>query len=243
MKTLVAAASLCVAACASAPAAPRLEPSQADWTEARRRLAELRASPPQPYVEQIRIAMREPRSRRVVVARGAVAVRPGDAMRMILLGPGGTTALDAWVTRDRWRFVVPALELRKRGDRSPPAEQGLPIAFFRWWFLAPFGGRLLDARVSEDSTLFILRDGASTVTLREARRGAERLVSGVRRESNVLERIEWIGAAGGGPHVGDHARYLHAPSGFAVEVLVDAMGTSEPDAAAFLDPDEQGVSL
>lgn len=242
MKSLVAAASLCVAACASTPAVPPLDPSQAEWTEARRRLAELRASPPHPYVEQIRIAMREPRSRRIVVARGAVAVRPGDAMRMILLGPGGTTALDAWVTRDHWRFVVPALELRKRGDLNPPAEQGLPIAFFRWWFLAPFGGRLLDARVSDDSTLFILRDGASTVTLREVRKGSERRVFGLRREWDVVERIEWVGEAGG-PHVGDHAQYLHAPSGFAVEVLVDAMGTSEPDPAAFLDPDDTGVPL
>ena len=44
-------------------------------------------------------------------ARGAVAMDPaaGD-LRMILLGPGGATAIDLWMHGDAYRFVVPALD-------------------------------------------------------------------------------------------------------------------------------------
>ena len=38
------------------------------------------------------------------------------ALRMILLGPGGTTALDLWSRGDRFRFAIPALDLlRQKG--------------------------------------------------------------------------------------------------------------------------------
>ena len=62
---------------------------------------------------------------------------------MILVGPGGTTALDVWVTKDRFRFAVPAIKLEKRGGVDPAEAKGLPIGMLRWWFLSPLAGRLL----------------------------------------------------------------------------------------------------
>jgi hypothetical protein len=248
MKALLAALPILLAArCGGTPGAALHAPTQSEWTEARGRLAELRSGRVSAYVEEIRIAIQEPRSKRVLLARGALAVRPGDAMRMILLGPGGTTALDAWVTHARWRLVVPPLELERRGETNPPPEQGLPIGFFRWWFLAPFEGRLLDASVSREGAMFVLRDGAATVTLFETRAEQNESVVAWRREHDIAERIDWVrgemGVRAGGPRVGDHARYVHVPSGFVVEVVVDAVASNEPDPAAFLDPDDPGVAL
>ena len=87
---------------------PRPPPTQAEWTVARDQLASLRQSVPRaPYVQEVSISFREPGTGKVFDGRGAIAVDPAHAMRMILIGPGGATALDAWVTRDQWRFAIP----------------------------------------------------------------------------------------------------------------------------------------
>lgn len=242
LQTAAVFAAAALWACSPPQVAPHV-PTAAEWRAARARLSDLRAAEDTgPYVEQIRIAMREPRTGRVVVARGAVAVRPHDAMRMVLIGPGGTTALDVWVTRARWRVEIPAVDVKRKGEANPPAEEGLPIAFFRWWFLAPYEGRLLDARAEDGAMVFLLRAGGGTVWMREAPSVRGREVLALRRERGVLERLEWSGR-GGAPHPGDHARYVHSSTGLAVEVMVDALGEAEPDPAAFLDPDETGVPL
>ena len=114
------------------PAVP-VAVTQYEWSIALDRLARLRRGrPDKPYVERIRLAIGDPRTGRQYQARGAVAVSPGVAARMILLGPGGTTALDVWVTKERFRFSVPALALEKRGGTEPAAAKGLPIGMLRW---------------------------------------------------------------------------------------------------------------
>ena len=88
--------------------------SQAEWTLSRERLARMRVDQPQrPYVERVRVGVVDPRNGKLYEARGAVAVSPNNAARLLLVGPGGTTALDVWVTRDRFRFAVPAINLEK----------------------------------------------------------------------------------------------------------------------------------
>ena len=220
------------------PAVP-VAVTQYEWSIALDRLARLRRGrPDKPYVERIRLAIGDPRTGRQYQARGAVAVSPGVAARMILLGPGGTTALDVWVTKERFRFSVPALALEKRGGTEPAAAKGLPIGMLRWWFLSPLAGRLLLARSTPAESAWILRDGAATVSVRS---DGERFVA-LRREGETLEGIEWF-SRGLVPQAGEHGRYLEGRFGLRVDVVVEEVLETEPDPDAFTDPDQPGTPL
>ena len=233
------------ASCAGARTPPALAPeiTGADWKIARSRLASMRASQKsRPYVVQLRVGMREPRTGKTFEARGALAVDPHAAMRMILVGPAGHTALDVWVTREKWRFVVPGVNFTRTGSNDLASSRGLPINFFRWWFLAPLEGRLLSASTGPEGQTFLLRDATGTVVLRAApEKGLTHLVL-LRREAGAVQSMEWRGKDLT-PHAGDHARYVEEGSGLQVNVLVEAVSADEPDPAAFLDPDDPGVAL
>ena len=210
-------------------------PSAAEWSQARERLATLRSGQPEkPYVERVRLSIDDPRTGKRYEARGAVAISPDRAARMLIVGPGGTTALDVWVTKDRFRFEVPGIKLQKRGGIDPADARGLPIGMLRWWFLSPLAGRLLVARSSATESAWILRDGASTVTLRT---DGKRFIA-LRREGESLEGIEWI-ARGLVPQTGARGEYIDGRFGLRVEVLVEELLTTEPDPQAFIDPDAE----
>jgi hypothetical protein len=242
MRSLISSVSLAMAfviGCARPPAAVPPDVPQAEWTLSRERLSRMRdAQPTRPYVERIRVAFIEPYTGRRYEGRGAVAVSPDNAARMMLLGPGGTTALDLWVTKQRFRFAMPSLSIERRGGADPSEAQGLPIGMLRWWFVSPLAGRLLLARSSDSSTTWLLRDGPATVTVRT---DGQRFVA-VRRTSESLEAIEWLGR-GLLPAAGTRGHYLDGRYGVRVEVLVEDVLSAEPDPAAFLDPDETGTDL
>lgn len=225
---LLAALLMVVSGCAeSAP--PRPPPTQAEWTVARERLAALRQTVPRaPYVQEVSISLREPGTGKIFDGRGAIAVDPGHAMRMILIGPGGATALDAWVTKDRYRFAVPPLQLLRRGGTEAPP--GLPIGFFRWWFLGPFDGKL---KTALGSTL-VLDDGNAIVALDADESDGARTIVARRRHGST---IEWLGYEGHGG-VGDRATYRDLASGLRVNVTVDKLGEAPPEPEVFRDPDE-----
>lgn len=209
--------------------------TQAEWTHARAMLDGLRErSPKEGYLEQIAITLHEPFTKKTFQARGAVAVLPGTAMRMILIGPAGVTALDAWVTRDRWRFHVPMLGPAKRGTAAPPE---LPIDFFRWWFIDPWSGRLLWAH---DGAL-VLREGSSTIAARvEIVRPHSLHVVAERDNHETLDSFGLLFH----PAPGDRARYTDRRTGLVVEVSVEGVSFEPPPANAFEDPDmAAGVSL
>ncbi len=232
MKRLVASFLI---SCASKPAAaPNV--SQEEWNAAREMLGALRAHAPEhAYVERVQIALREPRTGKIFEGRGAIAVQPGHAVRMILVGPGGATALDLWLTADRWRMHAPALGPPRHGTKAPPE---LPIGFFRWWFLAPFEGRLLTV----DDGRVVMRSGDATVRLGVSNAASHRAhVHAARRTSGREETLEWVGLLAH-PAPGDRARYVDA-TGLAAEVLVEGVTFDFEDMAAFLDPDIEGVSL
>jgi len=251
-RAAIAALAIAAAGCAKPPPRPPVL-LQPDWTRARGELASMRGQVAiHPYVEVIRVALREPRTGRVLEGRGAVAVDPRRAMRMILVGPGGRTALDVWLTHDAWRFSVPALDLTQRGDRRKPTYD-VPIGFFRWWFLEPLEGRLLTVVPEpgrDEPPTFVLRDDGATVLLRELpeRGAAERAARGLRhfvaerREDGDLDRLEWVSKTLR-PGAGDRARYQQRTTGLEVEVLVEEVSQEPPDPAAFIDPDDRGVSL
>jgi hypothetical protein len=215
---------------------PPPQVSQPEWTLSRERLAHVRAEQPdRPYVERVRLAIVDPRSGKEYMARGAVAVSPDRAARMMLVGPGGTTALDVWVTKERFRFSVPGMQMEKRGGTSPEEARGLPIGLLRWWFLSPLAGRLLVGRSNARESAWLLRDGEATVTVRTDGR---RFIA-VRREAGTMEGIEWLGR-GLVPRAGARGRYVEGTYGLRVEVIVEEVMAEEPDPAAFIDPDAPG---
>lgn len=236
MRRLAVALSLAGCALSPAPASPAV--TQAAWDEARGRLEALRARFfERPYVERLRVSLREPRTHRVFEARGAVAVQPGTAARMVLIGPAGATALDMWLGRDGWRFHVPALGPARRGGRDDsPAE--LPVGFFRWWLLAPLSGRLLT--VTERGEL-VLRDGGATVRIGARAFGPHLEMRATRTVGARGERLFLVGLAAR-PAAGDVARYVDQRSGLSVDVTVEGVSPLD-DLAALLDPDAGGVSL
>jgi hypothetical protein len=240
---LLALGALMLTAACAPKARPESALTQQEWASARERLAWLRgAVSDRPYAVELRVFMREPWTGRSFEARGALAVYPHNAARMVLVGPGGATALDMWITRDRWRFLVPAVDYRRAGGADAASARGLPVGFFRWWFLAPLDGRLLTATRTGDRRTFVLREGDGTTTLQERREHGREHVVAKRREAGAVEGLEWIGH-GFMPHAGDRARYVQDTTGLEVEVLVEAVSPDEPDPAAFLDPDDPGVAL
>jgi hypothetical protein len=236
---VVLAAALASVACARPRPVPPPEVSQIEWSISRDRLAGVRAEQPErPYAERVRLSIHDPRTNKSYEARGAVAVSPDRAARMLLIGPGGTTALDVWVTKERFRFSVPGIHFEKRGGTDPDDAKGLPVGMLRWWFLAPLSGRLLLARSNEGESAFLLREGGATISVRTDGR---RFVA-LRREGENVEGIEWLGR-GLSPRAGSRGRYVDGRYGLRVEVVVEEVMTAEPDPGAFLDPDVGDTTL
>ncbi len=196
--------------------------TQTQWDAALARLATLRATfPHAPYTQPITVSFFEPITRRHFDGRGAVGVDPGRAMRMILVGPAGEPALDVWVTRDRWRLVVPAAHVARRGGRESPP--GSPIGFFRSWFVDPLGGHLL--ALGKNGELIVRDESGGTLHIADhhiLRR------DGVSRESFFFDRA--------------HAKYVHEKSGLEVEITLGETQHEPPDPQAFVDPDHGGSS-
>jgi hypothetical protein len=126
---------------------PGRAPTAAAQVAALAELAALEQRAAQPRTDRIRLRIDAPGLPAPIEARGALAVDPGRGMRLVLLGPGGTTALDFWSDGDRYRLTLPDLGTDARGDaRSPRAmRRALPIELFHWWMLAPFDDELLFA--------------------------------------------------------------------------------------------------
>lgn len=231
-------------ACACASQAPlEWKTTEAEWRIASARLEALRATQPtEPYGMVVRVSLREPRSGKAFEGRGAVAVEPHAALRMILLGPGGATALDAWITPSAFRFEVPPLHLLRRG--AAQGEARLPVDFFREWFLAPLGGRLLASVAGPAATglpscsgqWFVLRRGVATMTVCEDEAGERLAIDATRRAPSALERLSFRGTSLS-PHAGDRAEYEDVLSGVRASVEVEKVDDTPPDPLAFADPD------
>ncbi len=205
------------------------------WQAALHELALLRGryAPAAPYTINLSLTLRQPQLGVSMRARGAVAVVPSKALRMILLGPGGTTALDLWLCGDAFRFAVPALDLLRRGDQSSPRKQrrGLPVDFLRWWFLRPLRGRLLHVLPWSDGKRWMLRDDAHWVRLLSSASGALEIR---RRASDELETLRVDGPGCG------RVLYQQRSTGLHIEVECESLRSGEqaPPAKAFADPDD-----
>jgi hypothetical protein len=231
----------------ASPAPPSAAPTLESWRRARQKLDSIRqaAEGEGPRTLRIALKLREPHTGKVMEARGAVAIAPPRTLRMILLGPGGTTALDLWAKDDRFRFAIPALDVLKRGNASTPRAslRGLPVDFLRWWLLRPASGRLLWHVSEQGADRFVLRDGEGIIDLRAGPRGelhARRTTWAVlpgapmgAPPSFIDEEQVWarrIGCA--------DVHYQQASTGLDITVTCEGEETERPpNPRAFTDPD------
>ncbi|MCC6521179.1 MAG: hypothetical protein IT373_00825 [Polyangiaceae bacterium] len=230
------------AACVPAPALPYELPAGpaglAVWRQARSELEALRrrARPATGYKMEVVVDFEHRPSGTHQRARGAVAVG-SDALRMILLGPGGTTALDVWMCRDAFRMSVPAADLEVRGTLhdEPERLRALPVGFLGYWFLRPYAGSLLAFVPDGALRRFVLRDGDAVVDVRlePGPAGAPERVTLRRRAPSGEELFTSDGASCGA------VRYREEDVG--LELAVECLGLdrdAELPEAAFADPDD-----
>jgi hypothetical protein len=162
-RAAILAASLLGLGCAAATPAPR--PTElAAWAEARDTLAKLREQDRGARTRTIKLTLSAPYLPTDLSARGAVATRSSE-LRMVLLGPGGATAMDVWSSGERYRLHIPATE-KVLTEQTQATDRGLPVEFLRWWLLDPLGGTLSAARREPSGLAVLLRRGDSFVDLR-----------------------------------------------------------------------------
>ncbi|AKT43192.1 hypothetical protein [Chondromyces crocatus] len=206
---------------------------------------------------RVSFALREPRFGRLLEARGAVAIaprldpgipgEPPGALRMILLGPGGTTALDLWARGRRSRFAVPALDLLHRSDGAPSSStpssspRGLPVDFLRWWLLRPASGELRGYQHADGTNVFVLQDGDARIELATRTPGPiaarRRTWTDARREQLRDEEVVIADRLGCGT-----IRYAQSSTGLLVTVRCEAEERTPPSQRAFDDPDAPASS-
>jgi hypothetical protein len=225
-----------------APPSPSLELWRAALTDLG--AARKAAGGDAPRTLKLAFALTEPFTGRRTEARGAVALSPAErAVRMILVGPGGTTAFDMWIRGDKFRMSIPALDMLRRGDASTPREQmrGLPVDFLRWWLLEPTRGELLWVQKDERGAEHTLRDGDAIIRLRFSPTGAVK-----------ARRQTWARPANDGeaePVMVDEenvtatllgcgdARYTQQSTGVEISITCEGVEPNPPSERAFVDPD------
>jgi hypothetical protein len=232
-----------LAACTKPVLVARRGADAPTWQTIRQVLdAERAGRPRRAWAAGMKMTMSEPHSGRTIDGRGAIAVAPGQAVRMILVGAAGTTMLDAWVTPARWRVAVPVAALIRRGRAEEPTD--LPIGFLRWSFFRPLGGTLFAGSLEPGGMVFLLRDDDAVleVRLRSCDRG--KLTMTTRRARGRAERIEECRAAQGGvPRPGDWVRYEDEVSRLRVDLAFESAAPEPPDEDAFRDPDRPGLPV
>jgi hypothetical protein len=204
-------------------------PEQILWTAGRMKLRALRAdlAPNKPYKMALSFDMHEPVA---MSARGAVAVRPSQALRMILLGPGGTTAFDLWMCGDAFKISIPAIGLEQRGDVSTSVEdkRGLPVGFLRWWLLQPLSGRLINYERQQrggDYRFDLMNDGVMTKVIAPYGGGWPMLLERSHETMSVM-----------GPGCAE-ASYT-GDGVITLNVSCESLEEGPPPAKAFNDPDD-----
>lgn len=168
-------------------------PARAELADVHARLDAVRAELG-PRTEEVRMVLEAPLLPGDIRARGAVAAVPGRALRMIVVGPGGSTAADLWMDAESHRIALPARDEVVRGARGEAAPF-VPVDLLRAWFLEPLAGEVLDARVdgggawallrTRDALVEVTLPADGSVALERRRRGAP----GTHHGEDDVERI------------------------------------------------------
>lgn len=216
------------------------------------RLADLRnaLARPEPHTRRISLSLREPITGRQLQARGAVALSPPQALRMIMLGPGGTTAMDLWLRDEKFRFSIPALDLLVRGKVGSTVTRGFPVNFLYSWLLHPAEGELLWYERRGGADRFALRDPKHPEAILELCTSSTPNITPAKHPI-VLRRSTWAPSAPGETSVRldeeliiaedtgcADARYAQASTGLTIEIRCEGEEHERtPNPKAFADPD------
>jgi hypothetical protein len=151
---------------------------------------------------------------------------------MVLVGPGGLTAVDFWARGGRWRFAIPSRDLTVRGDAdaSTGAQRGLPVSFLRWWLLRPLDGELVAVDTQESGRELVLRDEAATLRIRSLSGGGLQVTRRKGRDTEIV-KASAPGCA--------TASYEHVRAGLRVDVACELWESEAGrlSASVFEDPD------
>jgi hypothetical protein len=223
-------------ACAHQQTPARLHNDPVSWRAARQLLSSLRqAWRPSLRTLSVTVRFAHAASGRSFQGRGALATRPADSARLILVGPAGSTAMDLWLDSSHWRLAIPSLDrVARGGPNSPPsASRGLPVSLLRWWLVHPFEGRLIAAAEREGRLVLVTKDDQGAIVEVVPRAGAA--VELVRHSGGHEERI--MASNPGCPS----AHYWSSWTGVDLNIRCEErQSTQEPDPRAFDDPDGQG---
>jgi len=241
VRALVAAVVLC--ACSGASRGRLPPPPIVDAADIRKgvvpasELGPLLRRPQTIVKQELTIGIRDLVSGRGFEGRGVVIVQPRHALRMILLGPGGTTAMDVWIVDGQFRVAIPALERVVRGDASTPRStmRGMPIDLLWRLLVDPFGDVAYARRSGDELTAWVRRgNGAAEIRSRSPR--------GMR--AWFFEKGVLTGAASGdevtvdGALVPSRVEYVGTDPAMEVSVAsTAAVIVSEVSPAVFADPD------
>lgn len=224
----------CVSAAAASPPRPGSPSRLAESVSHREARAWLRAkraeAPREPSGWNVTARFVDERTGLAQSGRGALAVRPPDALRLQLVGPAGKLALDVWLGPAGGRLSSPALDLV---ERTAPGEHraGRPTGFLAWWMLHRFDGRLLAVERAGDEERLIVRAAAGElVTIVHAGAGADERIHITRRTALDEEQITHAGGFCG------HSQYRSSRARIAVDVRC-GVATPPPRLEAFDDPD------
>lgn len=188
--------------------------------------------------DRLRVTFDSPWLSEPMSARGAVSIsRPEEkSLRLLLVGPGGTTAMDLWLRQDRYRLALPALDRIIRGSLHDALEtrRALPVDFLAWWMLAPFDGELLWAVREEDALRVILRRASAYVDVRLFDSGSISAVRRVWSSKDTVTSEETIKASG--LRCPYDVTYFHHETRLRVAVTCETT-SDKVNSAAFREPE------
>lgn len=164
-------------------------------------------------------------------ARGAIAVSPGRAARLVLVGAGGVSVFDAWVTPTAYR-VKAGERVFRVPNRSVASERTVsvevPVALLREAFVRPLAGNVVFACRGEPWTIGVRDDGrVSRITAID--RGL-RLATGSASLTIVRAGDE------------ERAEYVDPTAKVRVVVTSGPRSAESPDPEAFEEPERGGAS-
>lgn len=236
---ILAVLAVLASGCTAGPGRASAALPPAEITCAMRARVDAIGAPRTRHKQTVRLELSAPFMPSSIRARGAVAMDPraGD-LRMILLGPGGGTAVDLWMHEDAYRFVVPAMNRTMRGDAATPvaAKKGLPVDFLGWWMLHPLRGELLFVEERDGALSFVLRDRQrSTIAYVDATLAADGAFEATRTTWAGEQKVdeETLKASGLGCA---RVEYTQASTELRVVAECEVESADVPD-KAFADPD------
>jgi len=193
-RVVAALALVAASGCAGAPPgrpipAPSVDDHLAALREAQAWIVEVRELAARPRTETVRVVAQGDADSPAWSARGAVAVGPPDRLRMILVGPGGGTAVDLWSGPDRDRVRAPALDDAPDAVHARALER-LPSALLRWWLLAPLAGELAWAERRPGRLALLLTEPGRTTTVERHDDGRITLVRRTFDDGSWPPRVE-----------------------------------------------------